>query len=106
MTPIQKSVAEIVLLDNDKKEVARHGINAVVLLASPSLSEIEKLPKDDKGGFPLISYQFGEPQLVLALIKTLGEIIPKMFQKWADKLEGIKNQIAGSGIWTKNGTNN
>jgi hypothetical protein len=105
MTTIKKAITEIILLDEDKKEVARHGIAGAVLLALPNAPEIEKLPKDDKGGFPIISYQIGEPQIVMALLKTFEGLLPGLFQKCIDKMENLKNNVIdgvqkGGKIWT------
>ena len=94
MSEIKKTITTVILLDNEGKEVARHDINGIVFLASPSESEIAKLPKDDKGGFPIISYQFGEPQIVLALLKTLDGILPNSIANWLEKMRKIKeNEI-------------
>lgn len=103
---IKKEIKSFVFLDKDDNEIARHTFNGIVVLASPDALETTKLPKDDKGGFPLISYQFGEPQIVLALVRTLQEILPDVFKNWVQKMEDIKNTVIdgeipkGGEIWT------
>ena len=92
----------IKITDDDNKVIAEHSVNGIVLLASPDALEIEKLPKDEGKGFPLLSYQFGEPPMVMALARTLENIIPSIFQKWVGKMEEVKKDTKKepNGIWT------
>lgn len=102
---IKKEIKSFVFLDKNDKEIARHTFNGIVVLASPDAPETAKLPKDSKGGSPLISYQFGEPQIVLALVRTLQNILPDVFKNWVQKMENIKNIVIdgeipkGGEIW-------
>jgi hypothetical protein len=82
-----RHVDSFALFDQNGRELTRHGITGIVLLAHPNQSEIEKLPKDDKGHYPIISYQFGDPKQVLALLQTMSQFNSQLMEKWVSRLE-------------------
>jgi hypothetical protein len=83
----------LTLEDEKGKVIAKHDLVAGVVLAFPSDAERERLPKDPKGGFPIVSYQLGSPQEVVGLLNFLRHIIPQFIQNQVDESLAKEDQI-------------
>lgn len=72
------------VIDDKGEELIRHEFNALFILATPSEPEAKRL-QDKDGNVPLISYQFGLPPALIALIRIIPGVLPQIHDKWVKR---------------------